>query len=238
MNNGFEYITYHFFYNTPDHFKYRLEFSSLDWEITPSDEKEIVPWAELGFHQCQHCPLNDQEKLCPLAKQLAHLSIALPNFDLDLEAVLRVETRARIYEKRAPVGFGLQSLLWLIYASSNCPHLHFFKPMARFHLPFATEEENLFRVFASFALFNSMSKSTGLMYKLQDLKEIYQNLHIINKAMYARIEAGAEQGATVNALLLLDSLSQSMISSIDGVFDKIQNYFVAINTLEKESSLR
>jgi hypothetical protein len=40
----------------------------------------------------------------------------------------------------------------LLIAGSSCPYTHFFKPMARFHLPFANKDETLWRAAATYLL--------------------------------------------------------------------------------------
>lgn len=227
MHESSESITYHFFYNTPEHFQYGLTMDADTWRIRdPQDRPEPPAWTELNHHRCAHCTLDDRPN-CPLALQLNDFLHRFPKTDPGLKTVVRVVTNARIYEKRLSLDEGIRSLLGLIFASSDCPHLQFFKPMARFHLPFSTHEENLFRVFATFALYNVLSDKTGLIFKISDLKTIYNNLQTINHAMCERLQSIGDESSAEKAVLLLDALSKSMIESIESSFEEFKTYFTA-----------
>ena len=54
----------------------------------------------------------------------------------------------------------IRSLIGLIMALSGCPHMEFFKPLARFHLPWASLEETTLRS-ASIYLLMQFFKNPG-----------------------------------------------------------------------------
>lgn len=101
---------------------------------------------------------------------------------------------------------GLKSLMGLLIATSECPHTDFFKPMARFHLPFADTQETLWRSASYFLLqeylkrLNSNDKSLSL----EPLKEKYRDIEILNTFMAARLSGASQKDSAVNAIISLD----------------------------------
>ena len=225
MNETTETITYTFLCGLADEFEYSLEVDAGSWLSQSPACDEDPAWTQLSHHQCEHCPLDSNETHCPLARQLATLTPHFENLNTHDGALIRVFTKHRIYEHTASIQQGLSSLLGLIFATSACPHLKFFRPMARFHLPFASSEETLFRVFATFALHNIMADTSGLIFQMEDLRKLYQNLHIINQAMSKRIQSVMAEDSTAHAVVLLDILSKSMLYSIEGAFEEFRRYF-------------
>ena len=62
------------------------------------------------------------------------------------EVEVFITTKARTYMKRTTLQKGLSSLLGIYMVTSGCPTMEKLKPMVRYHLPFATEEETKYRV--------------------------------------------------------------------------------------------
>lgn len=55
-------------------------------------------------------------------------------------------TEERTYSKDTLLQQGLASLLGIVMTTSGCPVLEPLKPMVRFHLPFATLTETVYRM--------------------------------------------------------------------------------------------
>ena len=131
---------------------------SFSVEVGPdrvdSGPAEPPPWAALDFHKCPHCPLDvAEEPFCPAAMSIASLAEAVDGLWSHDMVSLKVRTPER-FHSFTPVSLqgGLQSLMGLVLPTSGCPHTAFFRPMARFHVPLATVEENAYRVASMYML--------------------------------------------------------------------------------------
>lgn len=56
---------------------------------------------------------------------------------------------------------GLSSLLGLILATRDCTYTRYFRPMARFHLPLASEEETIYRAASMYLLAQYLRANDG-----------------------------------------------------------------------------
>lgn len=223
-------------------FIYRFEFAAGDKEevvvrldkatLEPcSDTDETPPdWTRLDFHQCPHCPLAASERpYCPLAVQLAKL-MALCERLLSHDAVkLEVISAERTIVNHTTAQRAVSSLMGLIFATSGCPHTVFLKPMARFHLPFASEEETLFRASSMYLLAQYFRGQQGLAVDLElaGLKAFYIALHQVNGAMAERLRAIIRKDSAVNAVVLLDLFAKVLPYSIAESLEEIRYPFKA-----------
>ena len=193
-------------------------------------DEENASWTELHYHQCKNCPLNpDDVKYCPVAK---NISSTITKFQdaLSCEAThVTVVTEERTYSKSTDLQRGLNSLFGLIMASSDCPHFQWLKPLARFHLPFASFEETTFRAISSCAL-SEMLKHKSVN-NIDDVLELidhrYEQLKIINAAMVERIQGIGNGEADKNAIVTFHTYCQLFSLSLkDRSFDDtISNLF-------------
>lgn len=232
MSEMIEYILYPED-RKPIQFKVSLDFFSTTYEFPNPD---LAPeWTHLGKHQCAHCPLSvDKMKLCPLAERLVPFVEKLS--DLSSIEVLKVTVTQAEHSKHmdAPVQDVLGSLLGLFIATSDCPYTRFLRPMAHFHLPLADESETLYRVLSMYRLAQYFKKQTvGKAYAdFEELKIHYANLIEVNRRLSERIrealaDKGGKQDGTINALSLLDALSQYVPASIDDAVDDLEPIFTA-----------
>ncbi|HAA77003.1 TPA: hypothetical protein DCE37_17980 [Candidatus Latescibacteria bacterium] len=110
-------------------------------------------WPRLEFNKCGHCSLSEETTPhCPLSTSI---SSAVRRFEdiLSYEEIeVEVVTERRAIRKSLTAQQGLSALLGLIMATSGFPHTAYFKPMARFHLPFATEDETVDRAASLYLL--------------------------------------------------------------------------------------
>jgi hypothetical protein len=223
-------------------FIYRFEFSagcreevvvSLDkatLEPCAGDGASAPEWARLDFHQCPHCPLRaDARPYCPLAVQLSGVT-ALCERLLSYDAVkLEVVSAERTITNHTTAQRAVSSLMGLIFATSGCPHTVFLKPMARFHLPFASEEETLFRASSMYLLAQYFRGKRGLSSDLElaGLRTLYAALHQVNAAMAQRLRAIVSKDSAVNAVVLLDLLAKALPHSIAESLEEIRYPFEA-----------
>jgi hypothetical protein len=179
-----------------------------DTLLLPVVTEELPEWTSLEFEQCPHCPLNAEEHpRCPVA---AHLPRVIHTFnDLVSHDKVRVEvtTPERTFVQKVSVQKGMGAIMGLIMATSGCPITAFFRPMARFHLPFSTQDETIFRAAANYMLADYFrAKTTGNERdrELAGLTEIYRKVHELNKAFFDRVKVAARTDSSLNAVVHLD----------------------------------
>ena len=210
-----------------DAFTVALDPSSLK---AISNEAPAFPaWTELNFHQCPNCPLNsEKESKCPAAVNMIDL---VKRFDQLLsfdKALVAVTTSERIIYSHTTVQRGVCSLMGLLMASSGCPLTAFFKPMARFHLPFASTEETIWRASAAYLMAQYFRQQLGKKpdVHFNGLTNIYKGIQKVNLAFAKRLRSACRQDSMVNAIILLDMFAKSMPPAIEESLDEIRQFFL------------
>ena len=116
-------------------------------------KKQKPGWTKLLYHQCACCSLDSRNhSYCPIAINIAEVVESFKNINSSERCIVRCVTPERLYGKKTLVQDGLFSILGIIMATSNCPTMNFLKPMARFHLPFASTQETIFRATSIYLL--------------------------------------------------------------------------------------
>lgn len=126
---------------------------------------------------------------------------------------------------------GLSSIFGIIMATSDCPVMDFFKPMARFHLPFSAVEETTIRVISMFLLrqYFISGKKNAMHMDLNQLTGKYAEVKSVNEGLFTRIRSLGNKDADKNAIIMLHSLSQILSSDINYSLDSIAYLFVPRN---------
>ncbi len=188
----------------------------------------LPDWTQLDFEQCGHCPLSVAEvPNCPLAASLVgviDLSREVLSHD---EVEVIVITAERAIRNRTTAQRGISAIMGLISATSGCPHTRFLKPMARFHLPFATEEETIYRAASMYLMGQYFRRLHGQEadLDLDGLAECYRNLQSVNQAMIQRLRSASEKDSAANALVLLDLFAKAMPYSIEDSLEEVRYLF-------------
>lgn len=219
---------------------YRLQFPDdrlIEFPITIdelsctySPETEITPnyWAALDYQQCSNCTLNKTESpFCPVALNLTPI-LSLCSKVASYQSVrLEVFTTERTISGTTTMQRALSSIFGLIMATSPCPHTEYLKPMARFHLPLASETENTYRTISMYLFAQYFRRDEGMDFNLdlEQLTAIHENLQIINKALTNRLKPATLEDTTLNAVLLLDLFSQAVTWSIEAAIEEIRPLF-------------
>ena len=190
------------------------------------DQETLPEWTRLGVSQCRNCPLSEAEsKVCPVAVNLAPLVRLVSTLDSYRDVAVSVMTEQRTISAQTTVQRGVSSLLGLIMATSACPHTALLRPMARFHLPFSTEMETIYRAASSYLLAQYILAKRGGKpdLELSGLKSVYESLQVVNRALAQRLRSASERDAPVNAIILLDLFAKEVPHSIDDILEGI-NY--------------
>ena len=198
-----------------------LAFDPTSFALTEPADKPAADWAKLEFHQCPHCPLSAAETpLCPFAHALSGFVERFDELRSFDQATIEVVTDGRTVVADKPLQEGMASLIGLLGATSGCPHLNYFRPMARFHLPFARDDETLFRVFSMYLLGRYLAEGTIGADVLEDLRAHTEAATRVNRAMADRVRAAFSRDVVVNAVVILDMFARSVPFAIeDGLND-------------------
>ena len=223
-------FTIHYNFKFPDGteeaFQLRLDPETLELQ---GNTPHLTPdWTKLDFHQCPNCPLGvETHPVCPLALRLVNL---VQRFDgvLSHDRVdLEVTTEERTITQKTTAQRGIGSLMGLVIASSGCPHTAYLRPMARFHLPLASNEETVYRATSMYFLAQYFAKKEGAKadLELDGLSRIYENLQIINVAIAERLRAATTTDSSVNAIVVLDVYAKTVEMVIGGSLERIRYLF-------------
>lgn len=207
---------------------FELVLDANDLSIVDEPHPDVPTWARLNFHQCGHCTLKPEEHSnCPLAVQLVKLNNLFANVDSHEEVHVEVETKERTVTFDTTAQRAIGSLMGLIIPTSGCPHTRYLRPMARFHLPFSTEEETIYRVSSMYFLAQYFLHQHGHEpdFELSGLRCIYDNLHEINKCCAQRLRDASSNDSTVNAVVILDMFSKAMPYAIEDSLEELEDLF-------------
>lgn len=228
--------------STPNmlHILYRLHFEDghefayhayIDpYTLTSIDPGPLQPpaWTRLEYHQCPNCPLEATAyERCPAALKLVTLLNDKGELWSHQHARVQVNTPERTILREVPVSMAMGSLLGLVLATSGCPNTEFLKPMARFHLPFASELETVYRAASMYLLAQYFLQQTNRPtdFNLSNLAARYHALQSVNTALSARLAAASKEDATLNAIGLLNLLARAMPYSIEESLKQIRHLF-------------
>lgn len=210
---------------------YRFEIDALKLQVTNAQIEDLPIWTRLSHHQCPNCSLDTGKvPACPPAVNMVGL---VNRFDRLLsydKAKVVVNTAERTIFSDTTVQHGVCSLMGLLMAASSCPLTAFFKPMARFHLPFASTDETIWRatstyVLSQYFLFKEES-DPDLVFK--GLSHLYNEIQIVNIAFAKRLRSACRQDPMVNAIILLDMFAKSMPSAIEESLEELHHLFLPL----------
>jgi hypothetical protein len=113
----------------------------------------------------------------------------------------------------------------LMIATSKCPFTDFFKPMARFHLPFASEQETVWRATATYLMAQYFLILNGDRHDLdlEGLTKIYNDIEKLNAAIVGRLRAAGKEDSTVNALVHLDIFAKLLTPGLEESLNSLQH---------------
>jgi hypothetical protein len=205
-----------------------LELDARSLESAVNIPESTPEWTNLDFHKCPNCPLDSgSHPKCPLMLNFIDI---VDRFDHILsydEIRLEVVMDERSVSRTITAQKALSSLAGIMMTSSGCPHVKFFKPMLRFHLPLSSEAETIYRAASMYLLAQYFILKEGKKadFEMHGLEEIYNNMHLINVAIAERLRFASKTDALVNAIILLDIFTETIPSVIEESLEELRYLF-------------
>jgi hypothetical protein len=198
---------------------YRIALDPDTLSLIPTDSVSAPPeWVGLTYKQCRGCPLEaNSHSHCPIALNIMELVESFKSVFSYHDCTVVCETAERTYSKKTSVMEGLSAIFGVIMATSDCPVMEFLKPMARFHLPFATIEETTMRTASMYLLaqYFKYKDQPEIKFDFKTLEKHYARVQQVNEGLLARINSISSEDADKNAIVTLHSLSQFLSMEID-----------------------
>jgi hypothetical protein len=196
-------------------------------ELRSSFNPSNPEWTKLKYHQCGTCPLGDEVEYCPVAVNIATLIESFKMNQSTEEAFVLVDAPDRSYAKQTTMQKGISSIMGIYMVTSNCPILDKLRPMVRFHLPFASATETVFRSVSSYLLAQYFVHKSGGEpdWDLKNIVETYKDVAKVNKGLWNRFSAASKLDANVNALIILNSFGDALRHSIKSGLNDLKPLF-------------
>lgn len=225
-------ITYCFNFDDGRDKTFSLQLDRETFELVDREVSDAPEWARLSYNKCKNCPLSeDDHEHCPVALNLNHLTGKFNTVLSHENVFVSVTTEDRTYKKKTTIEEALSSLMGVIMASSGCPVLDHLRPMARFHLPFASPLETSIRSLSLYILgqyiFNKDSESDSININLGDFEKIYSEINNVNNDFSIRLRAAGEKDANISALTNLDCNATLVSFTIEDTLNELKQYYSA-----------
>ncbi len=223
-------ITYNYCFDFPDSSKKRflIKLDPETYDYKPSGGNP-PDWAKLEVAQCQCCKLKKADhEYCPIAANIAELVLAFKDTASYKSCLVSCISTARTCSKETTVQDGLASILGIIMATSGCPSMTILKPMACFHLPFATVQESNYRSASAYLLRQYFTHQEGESadFFMERIQEYYQEVQEVNKGIFKRIDMTSEMNADKNAIITLNALAQILVLEVKGSLESLKPIFI------------
>lgn len=228
------FYNYHFDFLDGHKKEFLVDFDDQSLQFKILSEDHYPDWAQLEFNQCKSCPLTSEEYLyCPLIVNLVPIIYWCEDLASYDEVDVTVTSAEREVRSHTRLTRAVSSLLGLLMSSSACPKMKFLRPLARFHLPFASHEETIFRAVSAKLLENYFDKNNENEDPIAELKNQYNDLQDLNRFIAERVRSAIKRDAAVNAIVLLDILSKKVSFSIDDSLRQIRYLYEDAEKLDR-----
>ena len=222
-------ITFSYHFNFPDNSKKRFLIKLAPDTLTYKASNNSPPdWALLGVARCQCCKLDLAEhSYCPISKNISDLVFAFKETPSHSSCQVSCISAARTCTKDTTVQEGLASIMGIIMATSGCPSMAILKPMACFHLPFATVEESMYRSASAYLLRQYFSHKSGESsdFFMEQIDEHYEEVQMVNEGILKRINMTSEMDADKNAIVTPNALAQILLMEVDEDLESFKRLF-------------
>jgi hypothetical protein len=223
-------ITYEFQFDGGNTKRFELPLDATTVTLVLPESNDQPEWTQLEYRQCSCCPLDPRSTpYCPLAVNIAELVEEFKTAISSDSCTVTCYTPERTYMKQTSIQDGLFSIFGIVMATSGCPILDFFKPMARFHLPFSSVQESVFRSTSIYLLRQYFEHKRGKRpdLDLDRLDTHYSKVQEVNHGLLHRTENIGEKDADTNAIVILNALAQLLSVEIEENLNSLEYLFTS-----------
>ncbi len=211
-----------------DIFNLCLDGNSITLNNNDNTPDNPPDWARLDFHRCPNCTLApDRHTYCPSALCMVPIVKRFEGLVSHDELKVEIITAERKISQHTTAQRAIGSMMGLVFAAGGCPHTAFFRPMARFHLPLASEDETIFRAVSMYLLAQYFKRKQGdeTDFDLNGLALIYKNIQVVNNTIAERLRAATETDSSINGVIFLDMYAKAMPYVIRDALKEIRYLF-------------
>lgn len=222
-------ITYGFAFDDGRRAEFTFRFDPEIFELATAERAEWPDWTHLACERCDGCPLEDGAQRCPVAAALVDVVESSAGIVSHHGLVATVSSGDRTVTARLSAQDALRSLMGLVIPASGCPDTAFLRPMARFHLPFSSPEETLYRVASMYRLAQHVRRDEGLEEDpgFGGLLAAYDRLNAVNRHLVERLRVATRRDSAPNAVTLLDVFAQLLPMQLDEPLEELRPLFEA-----------
>jgi hypothetical protein len=225
-------ISYDYAYKFPNGQikKFLVQLDPTTLNLIVKRRQDLPLWTLLSHKQCANCPLDVKTHVyCPIAQNFVDIAEQFQDLVSHQSVVVTVTTEERVYAKETTVQQGLSPLIGIIMTTSGCPIMDYLKPTVRFHLPFASLDETVFRMVSMFLIVQYYRNQEGLKtdWRLDGLARVYAEVGIVNRDFANRLRDAAKKDANINALVNLDCFASMVPLVAEDRLKAIKPYFEA-----------
>jgi len=231
---------------------FNFELDGRTFDLVADEIRDPPPWTRLSFKQCPHCPLSEPKHThCPVALQLCGIVERLHSTRSIDRVELEVITEERRVIQTLAIQRAIASILDLVLPVCGCPITAHMKPLARFHLPLASEEEAVFRTTGMYLLAQHFLSRTSAKSRIEldGLTRIYEDLHLLNKSISSRVQSATRSDSLKNAITLVDMYCMLVSVLLEDQLAEMRRFFgaylpdagrepVATNNFERAKAFR
>jgi len=206
-------------------FEALLDVATLEL-VVPHDRPRPA-WTKLKYNQCEQCPLSDDVEYCPVAVNLSNLVETFKDSQSYETTTVYVQTPERAYEKATTLQKGLSAIIGIYMVTSNCPVMDKLRPMVKFHLPFGSLEETVYRAASMYlvAQYLLMRKGKQPDWELKKLIDIYKSVGYVNQGISKRLASASTEDANMNAVVILSAYASMVPFSIENKLAEMEYLF-------------
>lgn len=218
---------YHFILPDIDPIEIEIELDGETLNLVKPAVAEIPEWTTFKKLDCSQAGTCAAGQYCRIAANLAYVVKKFDGVWSYNEMDVLLETENRSYAKHTTAQRALGSLLGIIMTTSGCEPMEFLKPMTRFHLPFSSLDETIYRVAGMYLLGQHFRRKRGLEpdWTLSKLTDMYARIDQVNSNLVKRLQSATKVDSSMNAVIVLDSFSKMLPFSLMDELANMENLF-------------
>ncbi len=204
------YFNYQFKFEFGEELNFKVELEASTLNLITKERNSIPDWCKMESFRCSNCRLSSDVKYCPVIVNLLDIVDSFSSRNSYDRCDIIIETEERGYHKKeVSLQTAVSSLIGIYMPTSGCPSLDMLRPMVKFHLPFATLEETVYRAVSMFLTAQYLRKNRGResKFELDELGEIYSEIEKININFAKQLNKIEVSDASINAIVLLNSFA-------------------------------